>query len=124
MKITWYGHAAFRLEGHNTAGELVRIVLDPYNHPACGGYLPVDDEADVACVSHDNVRYHSDTSALRGSFTRLEALEFAGGWREARGVRFESCLVHENGRGEGPNAMVKLRLDGVTVAHQGDLGHA
>ncbi|HVR75698.1 MAG TPA: MBL fold metallo-hydrolase, partial [Planctomycetota bacterium] len=51
-------------------------------------------------------------------------LAFAGGSREARGVRFESCLVHENDRGEGPNAMVKLRLDDITVAHQGDLGHA
>ena len=39
MKITWFGHAAFLVEGVNPGGESVRIILDPYNYPACGGYL-------------------------------------------------------------------------------------
>ena len=36
MRITWYGHAAFLIE---TQG--LRIILDPYRSPDCGGYEPI-----------------------------------------------------------------------------------
>ena len=49
MKITWYGHAAFAIEGRNDAGEDVKIILDPYNFPDCGGYLAIDESADTVC---------------------------------------------------------------------------
>ena len=47
MLITWYGHAAFRLEACGT-----RIIIDPYRSPDSGGYRPIDDTADVVVVSH------------------------------------------------------------------------
>ena len=124
MKITWFGHAAFALEGSNPAGESVKVILDPYNYPDCGGYLAIDEEADVVSVSHENRRYHSDVSAIRGDFELVEALSYLGGSREACGVRFEAMEVWEDDDRQGPNGMVKLELDGVVVAHQGDLGHA
>lgn len=132
MRITWYGHAAFAIEGSphdgrrdgSTADESsVKIILDPYNYPDCGGYLPVDDTADIVSVSHDNVRYHSDVSTIRGEPVILEALDIAGSSRTIRGVDFSAALVHEDRARNGPNAMVKFELDGMTVAHQGDLGH-
>ena len=49
MRITWYGHAAFLIE---TAG--LRIILDPYRSPDCGGYLPIAEPADLVIVSHEN----------------------------------------------------------------------
>ena len=42
MRITWYGHAAFLIE---TQG--LRIILDPYRSPDSGGYLPIDEPADI-----------------------------------------------------------------------------
>ena len=54
MRITWYGHAAFLIE---TGG--LRVILDPYRSPDCGGYEPIDEPADVVVVSHENDRYHS-----------------------------------------------------------------
>ena len=54
MRITWYGHAAFLIE---TQG--LRIILDPYRSPDSGGYLPIDEPADLVVVSHENDRYHS-----------------------------------------------------------------
>ncbi len=123
MKITWYGHAAFGIEGRNDAGESVKIILDPYNYPGAGGYLPIDEPADIVSVSHDNPRYHSDTSSIQGDFELVDGLALAGSSRVVRGVRFEAFEVHENDAGEGPNALVKLSLEGVTVAHMGDLGH-
>ncbi len=124
MRITWYGHAAFSVEGQNRAGRGIKIILDPYNYPECGGYLPIDEAADIVSVSHDNPRYHSDTSSIRGEFDLSEALAFAGNRRTLRGVEFESIEVYEDAETSGPNAMVKFELDGITVAHQGDLGHA
>lgn len=120
MKITWYGHAAFAVE--STVG--TKVILDPYNYPDCGGYLAIDEPADVVCVSHDNPAYHSDISSIHPPFEHIEALKFVGGSREAAGIRFDAHEVYETPDGEGPNAMVKFTMDGVTVGHQGDLGHA
>jgi L-ascorbate metabolism protein UlaG (beta-lactamase superfamily) len=120
MKITWYGHAAFSVESTNGT----KVILDPYNYPACGGYLAIDEPADVVCVSHDNPRYHSDVSTIHPPFEHLQALEFVGGSREVRGMRFEAFEVYEDDAGKGPNAMIKFTIDDITVAHQGDLGHA
>ena len=50
MKITWYGHAAFLVE---TEG--VRLILDPYRAPDCGGYGVIGDRADVVVVSHERM---------------------------------------------------------------------
>jgi len=119
MKLTWYGHAAFALE--NSAG--TKIILDPYNYPECGGYLPIDEAADLVCISHDNPRYHSDVSAIRPPFELIEALSLVGKSHETHGLHFEAFEVYEDSDGEGPNAMVKFTLDEVTIAHQGDLGH-
>lgn len=123
MRITWYGHAAFAVEGSPSNGNTVKVILDPYNYPDCGGYLPVDDSADVVSVSHDNQRYHSDVSTIRGEPVILEALEIVGASRTIQGVEFSAMEVYEDREGNGPNAMVKFTLDGLTVAHQGDLGH-
>ena len=54
MRITFFGHAAFRIEA---AG--LRIILDPFRSPDSGGYAPIDEPADLVVVSHENDRYHS-----------------------------------------------------------------
>ncbi len=126
MRITWYGHAAFAVEGELDAasGALRKVILDPYNYPLCGGYLPIDDTADVVSVSHDNPKYHSDVSTIRGKPHILKALDLCGQTQVIRDIEFAACEVFENAVAEGPNAMVKFCLEGLTVAHQGDLGHA
>jgi L-ascorbate metabolism protein UlaG (beta-lactamase superfamily) len=123
MRICWYGHAAFMVQGHNERGQQRRVILDPYNYPDCGGYLPINEGADVVSISHDNPRYHSDISAIKGKFQLAQPLEFIGQRREIGGVTFNSHLVFENLEKEGPNAMIRFNLDGISVAHLGDLGH-
>lgn len=124
MKITWYGHAAFAIEALNDEGEPRKIILDPYNYPDCGGYLPIDEHADVVCISHRNQKYHSDLSSIRGDYELIEGLRILSRAKKAAGMRFQGHRVYENDSREGPNAMVKFTLEGITVAHQGDLGHA
>ena len=123
MNITWYGHAAFGISGTNLDGKPVRIILDPYNYPECGGYLPIDEEADIVSISHENRRYHSDTSAILGDFQLFNGLDYAGSTRTGCGVEFSAHQVYESPAGDGPNTLVKFQLEEMTVAHLGDLGH-
>src|ERR1051325_2431155 len=103
MKLTWYGHAAFRIETPQ-----VSIITDPYNYPLAGGYEPLNDSADIVTISHVNMKYHSDTSAIHPPFELLNGLEFLNAPRETRGMTFRSCLVYENERSEGPNTMIRF----------------
>ncbi len=130
MHITWYGHAAFGITTQNSSGESLRIVMDPYNYPDCGGYLPVGVQCDLVSISHENQKYHSDVSSLLGDFTLIDGLELAASGGSKRGsgtflgIPFEAIEVYEDDQSEGPNAMVKFTSENLTIAHQGDLGHA
>jgi L-ascorbate metabolism protein UlaG (beta-lactamase superfamily) len=129
MQITWYGHAAFLLEGQGAAGD-IRVVLDPYRAPDVGSYAPVDDVADVVVVSHENQKYHSFVAGVRGRTPN--GLAVVDGLRlldepqpqVVSGVPFTAVRVWENDRRDEPIAMVGLTLDGVRVLHMGDCGHS
>lgn len=131
MRITWYGHAAFLIEGENAAGGTVRIVLDPYRAPDVGTYAPIDDEADVVAISHVNEKYHSHVAGIRGRGGK-EQPEVVDGLallesvqpQTVRGVPFTAVRVWENERREEPIAMVGLTMEGVRILHMGDCGHA
>ena len=67
LKVTWYGHAAFKLESPELS-----LILDPYQYPAAGGYLPINDSADAVLISHINDRYHSHTGQITPGFELLK----------------------------------------------------
>ena len=137
MRITWYGHAAFRIE---TEG--LRIILDPYRSPDSGGYAPIDDTADLVVVSHENDRYHSHLGQIVPPFDVVRALELPPEGREIRGLRFEAIHVFENAEArdlarekrsravvamsapeEDEVTIVHFRAEGLHLAFLGDLGH-
>lgn len=120
MRITWYGHAAFLLE---TRG--VRIILDPYRSPDCGGYEPVAEPADLVIVSHENDRYHSHLGQIVPPFETIRALELTPSGTEFRGVEIGAVRVFETPeRKPGDEvAIVHLRSEGLHVVFLGDLGH-
>ena len=121
MKIKWYGHACFRLEG-----EGVSIVTDPYT-PEAAGLDPVDEPADVVIMSSATDRFHSCSSMVPGDPKVLNALEIARtGPVEVNGVVFEALptmesLTHKVSPDE--NAIYRFELEGVRVLHLGDLGN-
>jgi L-ascorbate metabolism protein UlaG (beta-lactamase superfamily) len=121
MRLTWYGHAAFLIE---TRG--LRIILDPYRSPDCGGYEPVAEPADLVIVSHDNDRYHSHLGQIVPPFETIRALELPPEGTEFGGVAIGAVLVFETPeRLAGDEvAIVHLRSEGLHVAFLGDLGHA
>ncbi len=120
MRITWYGHAAFLIE---TGG--VRIILDPYRSPDCGGYEPVNDRADLVIVSHENDRYHSHLGQIVPPFETIRALELPPGGRAFRGIVIEALHVFETPERlpEDEVAIVQIRSEDLRVVFLGDLGH-
>jgi L-ascorbate metabolism protein UlaG (beta-lactamase superfamily) len=120
MKLTWYGHAAFLVE---TAG--TRIILDPYRSPDAGGYLPIDDRADVVVVSHENDRYHSHLGQIVPPFEVIRALEIPPDGTSFRDVVFKTVHVFENAKRlvEDELTIIHFRVEGMHVAFLGDLGH-
>ncbi len=121
MRLTWYGHAAFLIEAQG-----VRIILDPYRSPDCGGYEPVAEPADVVIVSHENDRYHSHLGQIVPPFETIRALELSPSGTEFRGVVIGAIGVYETPeRLAGDEvAIVQLRSEGLHVVFLGDLGHA
>lgn len=130
MELTWYGHAAFLLEGEAGDSSEVRVMLDPYRAPDVGTYGPIDDVADVVAISHENQKYHSYTASARprpgGTVEVVDGLALLDEAQPkiVRGVPFTAVRVWENDQREEPIAMVGLTLGGVRFLHMGDCGHA
>jgi L-ascorbate metabolism protein UlaG (beta-lactamase superfamily) len=121
IRITWYGHAAFKLESPELS-----VILDPYRYPDAGGYLPIDDSADAVCISHINDRYHSHTGQIKPGFTLLEAQNFGPEGVLFQGVRFQSVPVYETPEKLAGDevTVIYFTLDGLKIVFLSDLGHA
>jgi L-ascorbate metabolism protein UlaG (beta-lactamase superfamily) len=121
MRLTWYGHAAFRIEAAD-----VDIIIDPYKYPDAGGYLPIDDSADLVLISHVNDRYHSHTGQIRPPFELLNGLLIPAEGVDYRGVSIRSMHVFENDSKlpEDEVTILDLSVDGIRIVFLGDLGHA
>ncbi|OJW09459.1 MAG: hypothetical protein BGO49_13070 [Planctomycetales bacterium 71-10] len=120
MRIQWYGHAAFLIE---TQG--VRIILDPYRSPDCGGYGPIAEPADVVVVSHENDKYHSHLGQIAPPFHVIRALGLPEEGETFRGTTFRAVPVFESPeRLAGDEVtIIHFRSEGLHVAFLGDLGH-
>lgn len=114
MDITYLGHASFKLKGKDAT-----LVMDPFAD-SIGIKFPKI-EADIVTLSHEHAD-HANSSAVAG-----DPMVLTGpGEYEVKGVSilgFES--YHDDSKGEkrGRNTMYVVEIDGVRVAHLGDLGH-
>jgi L-ascorbate metabolism protein UlaG (beta-lactamase superfamily) len=122
MKLTWYGHAAFRIETNGLG-----LILDPYRWPDSGGYAPIADGADVVVVSHENDRYHSHLGQIAPPFEVVHGLELSPEGVDLRpGFHLDAVRVFETPekRAEDEVTLLHFRSEGLRVVFLGDLGHA
>ncbi len=118
MKIKWNGHASFTIT--STSG--VIIITDPYEPGGFGGgikYDPIPDQADAVIVTHEHAD-HNYVSGLKGKPVVVKSSQ------NVKGVSFEAIPVfHDSNQGSerGKNTVFCFEVDGVRVAHLGDLGH-
>lgn len=114
MDITYFGHSSFRLKGKDAI-----VVMDPFADSIGIKFPKVD--ADVVTVSHDHAD-HANSAAVGGNPMVLNG----PGEYEVKGVSilgFESYHDADKGNKRGKNTMYVVEIDGVRVAHLGDLGH-
>jgi L-ascorbate metabolism protein UlaG (beta-lactamase superfamily) len=120
MKIKWYGHSAFRL----TSSTGVSIILDPYESGAFGGalaYGKIEDKADLVLTSHEH-NDHNYTKDIKGNFTLING----SGTYKIGGITIQAIpSYHDSSQGteRGTNLIFVIEVDGITIAHLGDLGH-
>jgi L-ascorbate metabolism protein UlaG (beta-lactamase superfamily) len=120
MKITWYGHAAFKI----LTGAGTRIIIDPYEHGAFGGalsYGKITDEADIVLTSHDHAD-HGNVRDIKGTFTRINK---AGVYemKELKITAFPTFHDPFQGKERGANLLFLIEADDLRLVHMGDLGH-
>ena len=124
MKITFYAHACFRLEGDGLA-----VITDPYTPgPQGSGFQPINEPADIVIMSSATDAFHSDPSHILGNPTVVNALELPSEGATVRGLHIRPFPTMENlnydfGRDPDANAMYLFTLGGVRVLHMGDVGN-
>ena len=120
MRLTWYGHACFRLDGGG-----VSIVTDPYT-PELAGLGAVTEPAQVVVMSSALDEAHSFAAGVPGNPRVLNALDAVGDpVTVADGVVVEAVATMEGiDRPDDPkaNALYRFELDGLAICHMGDAG--
>lgn len=115
MIITYNGHAQFLIEtasGH-------RILTDPFDETV--GYPCKEKTADVVTVSHQ----HHDHNYLKKVTNSPIVLDKAGNYTPLDGIKISAITAFhddEQGKLRGETLMFKYEIDGLTLAHLGDLG--
>jgi len=115
MDISYLGHSSFKLKGRSAA-----LVTDPFNPERVGIKFPKV-EADIVTVSHEH-EDHNMVSRIEGAKMVIEE----PGEYELLGVSIIGIpSFHDDvgGKLRGENTIYVIEMDGLRVAHLGDLGH-
>lgn len=115
MLITYHGHSEFYLE--STSG--FSLLTDPYDSHV--GYPIKRWRADGVTVSHA----HGDHNEISKASGTPAIVDSEGVWMLAPEVRVTAIpSFHDEVQGQkrGRNLIMRIEMDGLTVAHLGDLG--
>lgn len=118
MEVKFLGHSCFRIKGKKAI-----VVTDPFD-PSIGLTMP-SVAADIVTVSHDHYD-HNNVKAVKKTTRREPFVISAPGEYEVSGVSVLGVpSFHDAVGGEkrGKNTIYVIDLDGLRLAHLGDLGH-
>lgn len=111
MDIVWYGHSCFRIMERGMAS----IVMDPFDSDVIG-LEPLKLKADIVTVSHDMPGHNFVSGVKSTSHTIASPGEY-----EIGGVFITGVRTDRGNAKNGKNLLFHFDLDGVKVAHFGDL---
>lgn len=115
MDITFLGHSSFRIRGKEAV-----LVTDPFDPQMVGLKYPRV-TADVVTISHDH-KDHNQKEMVSGARKVVDG----PGEYEILGISIIGISTyHDDKKGElrGKNTVYVIELDGLRLAHLGDLGH-
>lgn len=114
LKVQWFGQAFFLI----TSTDGIKILTDPFGSGL--GYTVPSVEADIVTVSHSHSD-HNNVSSAKGSPQIIKTL----GQHNANGINFigiDSDHDDAGGSKRGKNIIFVWDMDGLRLAHLGDLG--
>lgn len=115
MDITYLGHSSFKIKGKTAS-----VIVDPFDPASVGLKFPRN-EADIVTVSHD----HSDHNKADLVINTKMVIKGAGEY-EVMGISIVGIELDHDATGgteRGKNVIYVIEVDGVRIAHLGDLGH-
>jgi L-ascorbate metabolism protein UlaG (beta-lactamase superfamily) len=118
MKIKWLGHSAFLI----TSADNIKIITDPYTPGNGINYRPINESSDIVTVSHRHSD-HNNAAAVKGTPVILREK----GLRVVKGVEIKGVPVYHDGTlgsQRGGDLVFCFKMDGISLCHTGDLGHA
>jgi L-ascorbate metabolism protein UlaG (beta-lactamase superfamily) len=121
MEISYLGQSCFRIKGRQKT-----LLTDPYGEKI--GKFPRDIEADIITVSHDHFD-HNATDKVKGVSGGGQGKPFiidGPGEFEIGGVSVIGVAAwHDDKQGSerGKNTIYVFEIEGLRIAHLGDLGH-
>ncbi len=115
MLMRWYGHSCFLFESESGS----RILIDPCEPKT--GYMLSDIRTDAVASSHD----HYDHNYFAAAVGTPERITEAGEYRVGDITLTAIPTFHDEDKGakRGMNLMFLIDIDGIRIAHLGDLGH-
>jgi len=123
MQIQWYGQSCFRLQTKFNGHDVV-IVTDPYLNEYVGLKKPKL-AADIVTLSHEH-KDHADLKSIKGTTETPEPFIIKGpGEYEFKNIfTYGVPSFHDNNSGQdrGPNTIYVFYIEGIKIAHLGDLG--
>jgi len=119
VKIQWFGQACFCI----TSQTGLKLITDPYQTGLSPRFLyaPVNSSADIVTVSHSHGD-HDNISAVSGNPVIIRN----SGVTSVKGLEIKGVMTfHDKVKGAelGPNIIFTFEMDGLRLAHLGDLGH-
>ncbi|KKS77697.1 MAG: Zn-dependent hydrolase of the beta-lactamase fold-like protein [Candidatus Woesebacteria bacterium GW2011_GWB1_43_14] len=115
MDVLYLGHSSFRLTNRK-----VSVVCDPFDPVVVGLKFPKV-SATIVTISHDH-KDHNNFAAVND----VKKVINGPGEYEIEGVSvigISSFHDAKKGQERGQNTMYVIEMDGVRIAHLGDLGH-
>lgn len=118
MIINWFGQSCFKIQGDKSV-----LVTDPFDN-SYGLKVPRL-SADVVTISHDH-NDHNNAKAVKGiNEDQPFVIKEAGEYEVKNIFIYGIPSYHDNqeGKESGKNIIYRIEMDGISLAHLGDLGH-
>jgi len=115
MEITWFGHSCFRIKGKEAV-----VLIDPCSDTT--GYSLGKIQANIVAISHAHPG-HSYLDTLQEGY---RAIKGPGEYEIKDTYITGIATFHDDvqGKKSGKNTVYVIEMEGVTLCHLGDLGHA
>ena len=114
MQITWLGQSCFKIQGKDAT-----IITDPYDGKKYGLKLPRLN-ADIVTSSHD----HDDHNNIKAVSSQPFVVNTPGEYETKNVFIWGIHSWHDTNEGadRGDNIIFIFQIDGIKIAHLGDLG--